>query len=57
MLLTAVGQDKHMNEQRNLLLAILVWAAILFGFQFALPAALPRDLLLLVVLALLLLAL
>ena len=35
MLLTAVGQDKHMNEQRNLLLAILVSVAILFGFQFA----------------------
>ncbi len=35
MLLTAVGQDTHMNEQRNLLLAILVSVAILFGFQFA----------------------
>ena len=42
ILLTAVLQDEHMNEQRNLLLAIVVSVAILFGFQLVFS---PRTML------------
>ena len=45
ILLTAVLQDEHMNEQRNLLLAIVVSVAILFGFQlvFSPQTMLPDE--------------